>query len=140
MKAYQFILPRETWISVSKPCHVKPALELDAGQWFHGEPVRLSELIGKVVALHFWASRIVREVEAIRMLNTLQRVYREEGVAYPIAIDKASSVVGANREWPSTDKPSRGSASLLQINREGIMHSKMWDENLEGKIRALLSK
>ena len=141
----------------------KTAPGLEVAQWLHGEPVTLAELKGKVVALHFWASQHVREVERIRFLSVLQKVYGEKGLVcvgihkftaeadgpkaliaekeatYRIAVDKESSVAGA--KGATFDKYAVAwFPSVILIDRNGVIHDNVRDEELEETIQKLLSE
>jgi beta-lactamase regulating signal transducer with metallopeptidase domain/thiol-disulfide isomerase/thioredoxin len=58
----------------------KPALPLEVSHWLNSEPVTLDQLKGKIVVLDFWSSRNAECLEAIPMLNTLQKAYKNRGV------------------------------------------------------------
>ena|GEM_PF-549379 len=141
----------------------KPAPELDVAQWLHGKPTTMAELKGKVVVLHFWATQIIRRsVEAIGLLNALQKIYGEEslicigihefttqidelkklieekGATYSIAVDKESSVASA--KGVTSDKYAIARLpSFILIDGEGVIHGRIWDHELEEKIQELLS-
>lgn len=140
----------------------KPVPELEVAQWIHGDVVTLAELKGKVVVLHFWTGQLAGNVEAIRFLNILQEQYGEEGLVcigiheftaqvdelseiirenrptYCIAVDKESSVTsakGATFDRYAIPEPS----GFVAIDRDGINHGYVTDQELEEKIRELIS-
>jgi methionine-R-sulfoxide reductase len=100
-------------------------------QWINSAPLRLAELRGKVVVLHFftfgcinclhnqpayrdWHERFSRqgavllgihtpEGEDDRKVEKIQSALREQGIVYPVAIDngKENWTAWANHTWPS---------------------------------------
>ncbi len=99
--------------------------------WIHSEPLKLAELRGHVVALHFYTFGCINcirnlphynawhasfrsdrfkvigihrpETEGERDLDAVRRKATEVGIAYPVAIDNDSANwdAWANRVWPS---------------------------------------
>ena len=142
----------------------KPAPELDVSEWLYGETVTLAELKGKVVVLYFWARgarlNLFDRIEAIRLLNVLQREYgerglvcigihesrtnadeqrvrmAERGIMFPAALDKESPVAGAR--GVTFDRYGEPSGPIV-IDRMGMVHGDVWDNELEKTIRELLS-
>jgi hypothetical protein len=142
----------------------KPAPELNVSEWLYGEPVTLAELKGKVVALYFWSRgaqlNLFDRIEAIRLLNVLQREYgerglvcigihesranadeqrvrmAERGIAFPAALDKESPVAGA--KGVIFDRYGEPSGPIV-IDRMGMVYGDVWDHELEKTIRELLS-
>ena len=142
----------------------KSAPELDVTWWLHGEPVTLAELRGKVVVLHFWqeGNWIDPRLEFIRFLNALKREYGKDGVAfiaihestaqvdglkkrikekeaaYRIAVDKESSVIGANGVTFDKYAIQYYTTNLIVIDKKGFAHTYVQDVNLEETIRRLI--
>jgi peroxiredoxin len=142
----------------------KPAPELDVSEWLCGEPVKLAELKGKVVVLYFWSRgarmNLFDRIEAIRLLNVLQREYGDEHlvcigihesradadeqrkrmaereIAFPAALDKESPVAGAG--GVTFDRYGNPSGPIV-IDKMGMVHGDVWDHKLEKTIRELLS-
>jgi RNA polymerase sigma factor (sigma-70 family) len=155
---------RETIANRLEELKGKPAPELDVSEWLYGEPVRLAELKGKVVVLYFWSRgdqlNLFDRIEAIRLLNVLQREYgerglvcigihesranadeqrvrmAERGIAFPAALDRESPVAGA--KGVTFDRYGEPSGPIV-IDRAGMVHGDVWDHELEKTIRELLS-
>jgi peroxiredoxin len=144
------------------------APELDVAQWLRGEPVTLAELKGKVVLLHFWSDRdmvgmdAVRHRNTLRLVNTLQNVYGEDGlvcigiyestakidelekllaekrVEYRTAVDRELSI--AEARGATFDKYAVfSSLSFILIDANGVINSQPSHYKLEEKIRELIS-
>jgi len=163
---------REYWKRAeerSKNLDGKLAPELDVAQWLNCEPLTripanlATKLKGKVVVLYFWTSRRTRCIEAMRLMDALQKEYGDKGVVvigihestadvdklkklleeksikFKIAVDKESSEIGAKGE--TFDKYGVWhSSKFIVIDKKGIVHTDVRDDNIEGKIKELLYK
>jgi len=142
----------------------KPAPGLDVAQWLNCEPMKLAEMKGKVVVLDFWSSKKVRCVEATRLMNALQNEYgpkgvvfigihefpaevdelkkfiEEKGITYKIAVDKESPEIGAKGMTFDKYGVAWSPTLFIVIDKEGTVHTDIWDSSLEEKIKELLSK
>ncbi|MBN1291203.1 MAG: carboxypeptidase regulatory-like domain-containing protein, partial [Candidatus Latescibacteria bacterium] len=58
----------------------KFAPELSVDRWINGNPLRLADQAGKIVVLDFWSKDESRSVEALELMNTLQKEYGEKGL------------------------------------------------------------
>jgi len=144
----------------SKTLVNQPAPELSVAKWLSGSPISIEDLKGKTVALHFWRSAGF-DLHQVRLLNVLQEVYREKGLvciticpastvvetvkrhiaeqsaSHPIALDQLTTVVGAEGE--TFDRYAIGwSTPFVLINKAGEITGHIRDDELEGKIQALL--
>jgi peroxiredoxin len=103
-----------------------------AGEWINSKPLKLSDLRGQVVVLHFWTFGCINcqhnfpalkawqnklskkgvtiigihtpELPRERNIENVRRSVEENGLKYPIVFDKEAKIWKAwqNRWWPST--------------------------------------
>ncbi|HET6326929.1 MAG TPA: redoxin domain-containing protein [Planctomycetaceae bacterium] len=132
------------------------------GEWFNSKPLKLSELRGQVVVLHFWTFGCINckhndsaykawhqkysnkgvtmigvhtpELERERDLKRLKRSIEERGLKYPIVVDKDGKTWTAwdNHWWPS----------IYLIDKTGTVRYR-WDGELNwkgAKGKALMEK
>jgi len=137
-----------------------PFIELNVEQWLNCKPVKLAEMKGRVVVLDFWTTQNVRCVEATRLMNALQKEYgtkgavfigihefpakvdelkkliAEKGITYKMAVDKQSPEIGA--KGMTFDKYGVSYfPKFILVDKEGILHTDVWDHGLEEKIQEL---
>lgn len=132
-----------------------PALELKEHpkeEWINSKPLKLSDLRGKVVVLHFWTFGCINcihnqphyknwhktyaekgvtvigvhtpETEGERNIDSLRNSVEEKGLKYPIVLDNDKKIWDAwdNRWWPCT----------YLIDKHGIVRYR-WDGELNWK-------
>ncbi len=143
----------ETLVSQSAP-------ELAVAEWLSGPLISIGDLKGKTVALHFWHS-VDFDLHQVRLLNVLQEVYREKGLvciticpataavetvkrhiaeqalSHSIALDRPTTVIGAEGE--TFNRYAIGWAPIVLINTAGEITGHTWDDELEEQIQMLLS-
>ena len=143
----------------------KPAPELDVAQWLYGKPVTLAKLKGKIVVLHFWPNGFhyngIRGIEAIRLLNVLQKEYGKYGVVF-IGIHESKSDadeqrklmneeeialrIALDRKLPAAE--ARGAtfgryddpAGNIVVDRAGNIYGRVHYDKLEETIQKLVSQ
>ena len=138
------------------------APELAVAEWLSGATVSIGDLKGKTIALFFWDLRDSDNVQWARLLNLLQEVYGEKGLAcvavcpattetktvkqhiaeyalvYSIGLDRPTDVGGAKGE--TFDRYAIGwGAPFVLINAEGEITGRVWDSELESQIQILLA-
>ncbi|MFC1712387.1 sigma-70 family RNA polymerase sigma factor [Candidatus Poribacteria bacterium] len=142
----------------------KPAPELNVDQWIYGEPVKLAELKGKIVVLHFWSRGFrhngIRGIESIRLLNVLQREFGKDGLVV-IGIHESRKDADEQREIMSDEEivcrvaldkklPAAETGSItfdrynnpvgaVVVDRAGNIYGKVQYGELEERIRELVS-
>jgi protocatechuate 3,4-dioxygenase beta subunit/peroxiredoxin len=141
----------------------KPAPSLDVAEWINGQPVKLSDLKGKLVILNFWKSWGTLQIEPLRLFNSLQKEYGKKGlvcitihefttqtdelkkfvanagVSYSIAVDKKSSIAVA--DGMTFDKYGVFQAPrAIIINKDGTVRGKVEPFEIEKTIQELLLK
>jgi len=130
-----------------------PELEERPGEeWINSEPLKLSDLRGKVVVLHFWTHGCINcvhnqphykawhekfakkgvtligvhtpETEGERQIENVRKSVEEKGLKYPIVIDNDGAIWKAwdNRWWPCT----------YLIDKKGTVRYR-WDGELNWK-------
>ena len=127
-------------------------VERDADQWLNSPPLKLSELRGQVVVLHFWTFGCINcihnqphyknwhekyskkgvtligvhtpETDADRQIKNVRRSVKETGLKFPIVFDGDGRDWNAwgNRWWPST----------YLIDKRGVVRYR-WDGELNWK-------
>ncbi len=145
----------------SKTLVNQPAPELSVAEWLSGSPISIEDLKGKTVVLHFWRSAGF-DLHEVRLLNILQEVYQERGLvciticpataavetvkrhmaeqslSHSIALDQPTTVIGAKGE--TFDRYAIDwSAPIVLINTAGEITGRVWADDLEGKIQALIA-
>ena len=144
----------------SKTLVNQPAPELAVAEWVSGSPISIEDLKGKMVVLHFWHS-IDFDVQPVRLLDALQEVYREKGLiciticpattaietvkrhiaeqslSHPIALDRPTTVVGAEGE--TFNRYAIGWSPIVLLNTAGKITGYTWDGELEDQIQTLLA-
>ena len=144
----------------SKTLVNQPAPELSVAEWLSGAPTSIEGLKGKTVALHFWRSRNL-DVQQVRLLNVLQKIYREKGLvciticpataeietvkrhiaeqslSHSIALDQPTTVIGADGE--TFDRYAIRWPPIVLINTAGEITGHTWDDDLENQIQILLA-
>ena len=141
----------------------QPAPELAVAEWLSGRPVSVGDLKGKTIALYFWDDMEFSDrIQWARLLNLLQEVYREKGLvcvaicpattevktvnqhiaehslAYSIALDSPTDIVGADGR--TFDRYAMGwGAPFVLINTAGEISGRVWDSELESQIQILLA-
>ncbi len=155
--------------SYSEPCRERfktlvnrPAPELTVAEWLSGPPVSVEDMKGKTVALHFWTLNHNHHVRQIRLLQILQEVYRDKGLAcvaicpaavdvetikqhiadqslsYAIGLDRPTQVVGAKGETSHQYAVGWGIPFVL-IDTAGEITGGAWEHDLEAQIQILLA-
>lgn len=144
----------------SKTLVNQPAPELAVAEWLSGSPISIEDLKGKTVALHFWHS-VDFDPHQVRLLDALQEIYREKGLvcvticpaasavetikrhiaeqalSHSIALDRPTTVIGAEGE--TFNRYAIGWAPIVLINTAGEITGHTWDDELEDQIQVLLS-
>ena len=140
----------------------QPAPELTVAEWLSGSPVSIDDLKGKTVALHFWSVNHPDHVGQIRLLNILQKIFRDKGLicvaicpatsatetvkqhiaekslSYSVGLDSPTEVVSAEGE--TFDRYAIGWGSeIVLINAAGEITGSAWEYEYEDKIQALLA-
>ncbi|TWU35173.1 redoxin domain-containing protein [Novipirellula artificiosorum] len=117
--------------SLKRSYPLAPELNADGVTWVQGGPLRLSDLRGKVVALHFYAFQCINcrrnlphyaawhrdyadrglvvvgiqtpETSAERSLDQVRSAAKSEGIEYPVMLDADSSnwKTWGNTMWPT---------------------------------------
>ena len=126
-----------------------PELSLDDAQWIQGEPVKLSDLQGKVVAIHFYAYQCINcqrnlphytawmqdyadrdlvvigiqtpETAAERDAAKVAAAAKREGMKYPLLLDLESSNW---KNWSNTMWPT-----VYLVDRKGFLR-RWWQGEL----------
>ena len=155
--------------SYSEPCRERfktlvnrPAPELTVAEWLSGPPVSVEDMKGKTVALHFWTLNHNHHVRQIRLLQILQEVYQDKGLAcvaicpaavdvetikqhiadqslsYAIGLDRPTQVVGAKGETSHQYAVGWGIPFVL-IDTAGEITGGAWEHDLEAQIQILLA-
>ena len=138
----------------------QPAPELAVAEWLSGPPISIGDLKGKIVALHFWHS-VDFDLHPVRLLAALQEAYREKGLvciticpasatvetvkrhiaeqslSHPIALDRPTTVIGA--DGATFDRYAIGWTPIVLINTAGEITGHTWDDELEEQIQILLA-
>ena len=155
--------------SYSEPCRERfktlvnrPAPELTVAEWLSGPPVSVEDMKGKTVVVHFWTLNHNHHVRQIRLLQILQEVYRDKGLAcvaicpaavdvetikqhiadqslsYAIGLDRPTQVVGAKGETSHQYAVGWGIPFVL-IDTAGEITGGAWEHDLEAQIQILLA-
>ena len=123
-----------------------------AEEWINSKPLKLSDLRGQVVVLHFWTFGCINcqhnfpalkawqnkfskkgvtiigvhtpELARERNIDNVQRSVEENGLKYPIVFDKDAKIwkTWENRWWPST----------YLIDKQGFVRYR-WDGEFDWK-------
>ena len=145
----------------SKTLANQPGPELSVAEWVSSSPISIGDLKGKMIALHFWHS-VGFDLHRVRLLDTLREVYGEKGLvciticpataavetvkrhiaeqslSHSIALDQATTIIGAKGE--TFDQYAIGwSAPIVLINTTGEITGHVWDDELEEQIQILLA-
>ncbi len=142
----------------------QPAPELAVSEWMSGPSISIGGLEGKTVALYFWDDMEISDrIHWARLLNLLQEVYGEKGLAcvavcpatteiervkqhiaeysldYLIGLDSSTDVVGGEGE--TFDRFAFGwpAAPFTLINAAGEITGRVWDSELESQIQTMLA-
>ena len=127
-----------------------------------GSSASIGHLKGKTVALDFWARDDFDNVQSVRLLNILQKIYGEKGLVcvticpanadvdtikqliaehtliYSIGLDSPTDVLGAKGETFNR-YTIEGSGSIVLINATGEIAGSVYPGNIEDRIQRLFT-